>query len=154
MRTEKFLSACAVGAWILHPDYFSACQSQNAFVDEEKYEWSAIWSPKISSLVNAPKYCRLMNKSRKVYENWNVLLLIDEKRLGGFKRLIELGGGYVSTSEDSSSFTHVITDTNSASALRIDAFKSRYPNAVIAKTDYISEFLINGDSFDPSYFIL
>ena len=39
-RTEKFLCACAAGRWILKPSYLESCKANNAWLQEQSFEWN------------------------------------------------------------------------------------------------------------------
>ena len=38
-QSEKFMSGCAAGCWMVHGSYLSACEDAAEWLDETKYEW-------------------------------------------------------------------------------------------------------------------
>lgn len=91
-KTEKFLAACASGAWyvhlirILNMDYVHECARRKEFVQEfaevnDKFMKAAsFWRSKFEE-----------HKS-KAFEGWNVLLLVEASKHPGYHRLLIAGG--------------------------------------------------------------
>ncbi|ELU09317.1 hypothetical protein CAPTEDRAFT_197230 [Capitella teleta] len=101
-RSEKFLSGCLEGKWILTPAYLRDSVQNGAWLPEEAYEWSDstphVGSPLLlPNLLNAPKRCRMRVKNRlKLFRDWRVLFLVDDAvRKKVYSKLIECGGGQV-----------------------------------------------------------
>ncbi|KAJ3325465.1 SMC5-SMC6 complex localization factor protein 1 [Boothiomyces sp. JEL0866] len=87
MHTEKFLSACASGAWILRPQFVIDCASQNAIVNEEEYQLEGE-SGKISRFWKK----QYLSTGKKIFQGWNVVVKLNSDRKANYKRLLEAGG--------------------------------------------------------------
>ncbi|KAJ3313417.1 SMC5-SMC6 complex localization factor protein 1 [Boothiomyces sp. JEL0838] len=87
MHTEKFLSACASGAWILSPQFIVDCASKNALVDEEDYQLEGE-SGKIARFWKK----QFITTGKKIFQGWNVLIKLNNERKANYKRLLEAGG--------------------------------------------------------------
>lgn len=42
-QSEKYMSACAAGVWVLHAMYLRACERTGEWVDEAPFEWYSFY---------------------------------------------------------------------------------------------------------------
>ncbi|KAI8489596.1 DNA topoisomerase 2-binding protein 1 [Branchiostoma belcheri] len=108
-RNEKYLSALAMGRWILHRSYMEACREAKAFVEEDPHEWGTATDvsglpENVAGLALAARRwrqnladlrARNNDPGINAFQNWAVLLHVDQSRTSGFKRLLESGGARV-----------------------------------------------------------
>jgi hypothetical protein len=108
-KSEKFLAACAAGAWVLRSEYVEACAQEGKLVDEERHEWQPGWSDD-RILASAPRHWRLARqRSIRPYSDWIVLLVADQKRAPSLANILLAGGATVYFLTDEwSSITHVL----------------------------------------------
>jgi hypothetical protein len=93
-KTEKFLAACASGAWyflltrIVNINYINESVKQGKFVEEEAYL-------EIGEFTSVSKFwCRYYQKNgKKAFDGWNVELNVSSNKEFGFKRLLSAGNG-------------------------------------------------------------
>ncbi|CAH1801361.1 unnamed protein product [Owenia fusiformis] len=98
-RSEKFLSACITGKWILMKEYILDCLRWNKWLNEERYEWSHKMAPRLDEtsryLLNAPRFLRKLVQGYNVrlFQGWNVAVFVENiQRKRVYERLLELGG--------------------------------------------------------------
>jgi hypothetical protein len=101
---EKCLAACASGSWMLSPSYLEESEKENRFLAETGFEWSAA-RDSAAMAVGKDRECieagsrwriKLQNymrngKQRGSFQNWVVLLVVDEKKKKGFVSVLEAG---------------------------------------------------------------
>lgn len=98
-KSEKFLAACASGAWILRPEYLVECSTAGRFLDEARFEWQPSWCD--DPLARAPRFWRCeVRKGRRPFQNWQALLVSDQKRLASLRAILEAGAAKVWTLND------------------------------------------------------
>jgi hypothetical protein len=103
-KTEKCLAACASGAWMLSPTYLEESEKENRFLAESGFEWSAARDfaamavGKDRECIEAGSRWRIKlgnymrgGKQRGSFQNWCVLLVVEEKKKKGFVSVLEAG---------------------------------------------------------------
>lgn len=162
-KSEKFLSACAAGCWILRPEWIEACEREGRFLPEMLYEWT----PTIINSTDAkngraaadsvierlPQYWRERKRyqSKRAFDGWHVLLAADQKRVASFKAILALGGAIVHLHTDFDttislapveSITHLLYSTKNMRARIPEAILSRLPSSVHEHpVDYLADYL-------------
>jgi hypothetical protein len=93
-KTTTVLSALALGIWVLHPSYLSACRAAGCWVQEEEYEWSTKFLDEsmrlLQSLVAGFKLQRLRGGQR--FAQWRAIVVGNPQRNQGFSKILRLGG--------------------------------------------------------------
>lgn len=63
-QSEKYMSACAAGVWVIHASYLRACDRASTWLDEAPYEWTPenfgniATDPRMRQWIDAPLKCR------------------------------------------------------------------------------------------------
>ncbi|KAJ3187995.1 DNA topoisomerase 2-binding protein 1 [Gaertneriomyces sp. JEL0708] len=164
-RTEKFLAAVSSGAWVLRPAYVEACRQAGRFLEEEAYEWIAGSETPAHDrdFYDAPRRWRKRlteetGNRKGSFDGWHVLLIVEDTRREGFRRMLEAGGATVVAHVKSSrklpveNFTHCIADS--------DALKKSSPKRLLQKlandgvtfveTSYCSDYLFTAAPVSPT----
>ncbi|XP_064613182.1 uncharacterized protein LOC135476965 [Liolophura sinensis] len=153
-RGEKFLGACAMGKWILVPDYVTSSAKAKEWLSEELYEWGPRWAKKgdySEEMLSAPSKWRHHHTETKqgAFAGWKVSLLVESaKRKTVYRRLLLDGGGKVyklpplptAAHNLSRVLTHVFVqpdDNDALMNLLKEGFHCYSPN-------YIGDYLIKG----------
>ncbi|XP_071479433.1 SMC5-SMC6 complex localization factor protein 1-like [Diadema antillarum] len=99
MRSEKFLSGCASGKWILKPTYIRSSADQGYWQDELDHEWCAedrADTDVSADILAAPRRWRKVLSSSGVgaFHGWKVLLHFGTSRRKSdvYKRILLAGG--------------------------------------------------------------
>ncbi|KAG1701744.1 SMC5-SMC6 complex localization factor protein 1 [Nymphon striatum] len=102
-RSEKYLSACAMGKYVVTPEFVEISFIRRAWEDAKKYEWNEKMVDTSSdiplSVYSAPSRC--MSKvaahgGTGMFHDWTVLIhLEDQKRAAVFRRILRAGGANV-----------------------------------------------------------
>eukprot|EP00038_Savillea_parva_P031985 m.92593 g.92593 ORF g.92593 m.92593 type:complete len:1437 (-) comp9964_c0_seq2:206-4516(-) len=150
-RSEKFLSACAAGKWILTEAYIEDSGRQGRWLDESSYEWgpdrTTSHDSSKAALVLAPRTWRerVAKENQGAFHGWRVMLFFSKP--DGFRRLLQAGGASVYSHHDtvpegfvaSHAFYGKKEFDEHAPALAELAQKQA---THILRQDYISEYLI------------
>uniref|UniRef100_A0A8C4RPF1 DNA topoisomerase II binding protein 1 n=2 Tax=Erpetoichthys calabaricus TaxID=27687 RepID=A0A8C4RPF1_ERPCA len=163
MRNEKYLAAMAAGKWILHRSYLEACRAVGHFIEENDYEWGSSCILDALSGINiqqrrlalAAMRWRKCLQSRNIngsneegaFSGWKVILIVDQAKEAGFRRLLQSGGAKVFPAYSPSlckEATHLFAD--------FSKIKPDDPMTIVAeavehkvsclKPEYIADFLI------------
>ncbi|KAJ3412381.1 DNA topoisomerase 2-binding protein 1 [Chytridiales sp. JEL 0842] len=110
-RTEKCLSACAAGAWILKPSYITMSAQAGKFLNEEECEWTVDenagqnrMNQEERNVISAAVYWRKKLGNYKhddhtprtgSFSDWVVLLVMESSRRESFCRVLKAGGADV-----------------------------------------------------------
>jgi hypothetical protein len=131
---------------ILRTEYISACQKAGRFIEEEEFEWT---DPDRGGYGRPWRLHFLQTGLRGCFNDWRVFLATDEKKINGFKNVIEAGGGSVVCIEDSTrsfdnldSLTHCFYDTRYAAKPEVRHLKSLGINC--HKITYITDYIVSG----------
>ncbi|PIK57371.1 putative DNA topoisomerase 2-binding protein 1 [Apostichopus japonicus] len=169
-KNEKYLAAVASGKWILHRSYMVECQKAGKFIEEAPHELNASMFPekmsRASVLCSAPKRWREQLQMEDAdhhgaFDGWKVLLVVEESKEKGLKRILEAGCGVVLTTRvpfpaSSSEATHLFLSSSKMKGVKdmVD-FEQIVSNGTLClKPEYIADFLIKSPSPDPSLFLL
>ncbi|XP_066278683.1 DNA topoisomerase 2-binding protein 1-like [Branchiostoma lanceolatum] len=172
-RNEKYLSALAMGRWILHRSYMEACREAKAFVEEEPHEWGTATDvsgmpDNVARLALAARRwrqnladVRARNNDPEVsaFQNWAVLLHVDPGRTSGFKRLLESGGATVlSTRPPHANFseaTHAFIDFKGKGVDQsLDVQALVEAGVWCLKSEYIADYLMQDPIPKPQNFVI
>uniref|UniRef100_A0A8C4RPB5 DNA topoisomerase II binding protein 1 n=1 Tax=Erpetoichthys calabaricus TaxID=27687 RepID=A0A8C4RPB5_ERPCA len=163
MRNEKYLAAMAAGKWILHRSYLEACRAVGHFIEENDYEWGSSCILDALSGINiqqrrlalAAMRWRKCLQSRNIngsneegaFSGWKVILIVDQAKEAGFRRLLQSGGAKVFPAYSPSlckEATHLFAD--------FSKIKPDDPMTIVAeavehkvsclKPEYIADFLM------------
>jgi len=108
--TEKLLFGMVNGSWILTPEFVENFENQPVF-DFSRYEWrveedtSEKDAKIIRSIVKWRK--RIQGGGTKPFHNWKVRIACKKEKAEHYKKLIEYGGGSMTTGDD---YTHYFKD--------------------------------------------
>ncbi|KAK9765595.1 protein kinase activating protein dpb11 [Basidiobolus ranarum] len=168
-RSEKFLAACASGAWVLKPSFVDSSVLTDEFVNEEEHEWTAEndMKPEDKLLVGAAKRWRLKLQELQAvnaevkgsFTGWNVLLIVETKKREGFVRLLQAGNAEVNVARPpfrnvaTENLTHVFVEPNKVRTLPNHFVHSMLEARVpCLETDFIVEFLTKDEDSDQNQF--
>nr|XP_056705223.1 SMC5-SMC6 complex localization factor protein 1 [Euleptes europaea] len=146
-KSEKFLSACAAGKWVLTKDYIINSAESGRWLDETTYEWGykikkgSHYSPQMQS---APKRWRkelTRCGAAGAFHRWKVVLIVKgAKERDSFTRVLEAGKATIySTLSAPTSTTHILTNKM---ALRQEAEISGTPCYPVC---YIETYLLENE---------
>lgn len=154
-RNEKCLASIAAGIWVLHKSYLEASRLAGHFVDEEDHEWGVeIPGVPLSNLACAARKWRmeLRKKSQRhnaqvgAFQNWKILLCVEEGKASSFARLLEAGGAKVVGTKppfhDITGVTHAFISPGKSSLVQsIDFERLQKAKILVLKTEYIADYL-------------
>lgn len=78
-RSEKFLGACSMGKWVLHPDYIKQSVKYKSWLQEELFEWSNYDEPNLPiDLKSAGSRWRFNYEVFQTFpfSGWNVAVVV------------------------------------------------------------------------------
>ncbi|KAF2077118.1 hypothetical protein CYY_001565 [Polysphondylium violaceum] len=129
-QSEKLLSACAAGIWILTSEYLEASFKQGSFVDEASYEWIKAKKEKVEEVskkqsgksdprawAEISHRCRVLvlSSQRKLFSKAKIAMWKDTKNIEIYSCILRAGGAdveifdnIVASSLSGRAFTHVI----------------------------------------------
>ncbi|XP_053330802.1 SMC5-SMC6 complex localization factor protein 1 [Spea bombifrons] len=150
-RSEKWLSACATGKWVLTKDYIINSARSGRWLDETTYEWGykierdSHYSPQMQS---APKRWRqhlTRTGALGAFSRWKVALLVKEghKERGAFIRVLKAGHATFCDTADSSDVTHVFTTSSSL-------LENQVLNAPYYSVQFLGRYLLEDPIEDVS----
>ena len=161
-RSEKFLSACARGAWVVRPSYIDACAKAGKMVAEEPYEWTSEYAKRSESrqLAATPRRWRLELQRRRqlepslrgAFDGWVAALFTRRSHIDGFRRLLEAGGAVVHMTQrdlrasDAQHLTHVFVQSHQLDKhwSNLQDFMTVAKNNVeCLMSGYIADFLVH-----------
>ncbi|XP_078670927.1 DNA topoisomerase 2-binding protein 1-like isoform X2 [Branchiostoma floridae x Branchiostoma belcheri] len=172
-RNEKYLSALAMGRWILHRSYMEACREAKAFVEEDPHEWGT--ATDVSGLPeNVARLALAARRWRQnladlrarnddpginAFQNWAVLLHVEQSRTSGFKRLLESGGARVLSTRPPHANVHEATHAfieikgkGVDPSLDIQALVQA--GVWCLKSEYIADYLMQDPIPKPQNFVI
>ncbi|GFR12558.1 DNA topoisomerase 2-binding protein 1-A [Trichonephila clavata] len=171
IKNEKLLSSIASGKWVLHPQYFTACEEQMKFVPEEDFEWGGPFTEEF--LQNLPNSCKKMaycpfrwrvklniqTSLKGAFNDWVVLVIADDKaKQLTYTKILEAGGAEVLSSEmsnhDLERLSYVIVDMKKRSLSQIDLSPYISNKIKCVKPEYLAFFLIEDPAPDIENFII
>lgn len=130
--SEKFLSCLCNGGWILRADFIDDFDNSPNF-DFSKYEWDVRENmmEKDRKVVSAiGKWRKRVETSGKpAFHRWIVMLCCEDRKRDSYVRVIENGGGRITTEED---YTHCFVSKSC---------KEKTPTEKTYSTDYIFSYL-------------
>lgn len=157
-KSEKFLCACAAGAWVLHPEWGEAATREGKFPPERPYEWhpsgvptapSASGAVAVDRLARAPRHWRerRARTGAGAFAGWCVLLLADQRRLPSLRAILRAGGATVYGLGDQQAMaeapiTHVLTSSSQMRAKIPGEVQERLVGS-FHSVDLIAEHLID-----------
>ncbi|ORE00061.1 ANR32 [Hepatospora eriocheir] len=117
--SEKLFCSIVNGCWIIKPEFISEFGKFISDKDSlnkvfEKYEWKVEDKENNSKLTKIIKSIktwrqRIQSGGKKPYYNWKIKLYCNKDKYDGYKKLIESGGGTLTSEKD---YTHVFVDKN------------------------------------------
>ncbi|XP_055341760.1 DNA topoisomerase 2-binding protein 1-like [Paramacrobiotus metropolitanus] len=148
--TEKFMVCCAVGKWVLHPQYIGDSLRAGYLLPEEDYEWGNAKAGRLMGSLSdtelrwatACHYWRLrvIRTGLHAFHGWRVNTQALTERRGSYERCLQSAGATIlpadATVEEA---THILHDFNDEG--RSEAFELRYPG-VGRKKEYLEEYLL------------
>ncbi|XP_062873924.1 SMC5-SMC6 complex localization factor protein 1 [Trichomycterus rosablanca] len=114
LPSEKFLSACAAGKWIVSPQYVLDSAKQNTWLPEASYELNLTANLHTSVIMNPLRDWRekvAQGITSGAFQGWVVYLQTDDPvRRDMFKRILNAGSAVVYTDKSATqAVTHVLT---------------------------------------------
>eukprot|EP00049_Salpingoeca_infusionum_P006041 m.100601 g.100601 ORF g.100601 m.100601 type:complete len:1618 (+) comp13175_c1_seq1:241-5094(+) len=167
-RSEKFLSACASGAWIVKVEFIEACKKAGRLVNPKSFEWVESDAQKTDGkphILRAAQYWREHVESQRreglkpvgAFAGWKCLLAWEGQTLDAFERVLTAGGAQVTSNSSVPrslrSYTHVfvrVEDCPDFAAIR-DRLQhrvlkdSKLANLLCLNTEFISAHLFQQD---------
>ncbi|EGG16507.1 BRCT domain-containing protein [Cavenderia fasciculata] len=155
-RSEKYMAACAAGAWILVPSFVDACIQQQKCVEETDYEWTRdmcdqekLVNPQSTTLsfAQAARNCRMAvaQKNRPIFSKavFRVTSYPDPKKsLDLWCDIIRAGGGTIVMQGESpppgTTITHALFKKNDTRSKEVE------PNIKIISDSELTICLIDG----------
>ncbi|KAM4708442.1 SMC5-SMC6 complex localization factor protein 1 isoform 2-T3 [Discoglossus pictus] len=146
-KSEKWLSACATGKWVLTKDYIINSAETGRWLDETNYEWGykierdSHYSPLMQS---APKRWRenlTCTGALGAFSRWKVLVHVKDgrKEREAFIRVLKAGRATLCNPQDSTEeITHVFTSDSSL----LGDERNKLCNAPHYSVQYIGTFLL------------
>ncbi|XP_033099642.1 DNA topoisomerase 2-binding protein 1-like isoform X2 [Anneissia japonica] len=167
-RNEKYLSAMAMGKWLLSKSYLEACRESNHFVEEDIHEWGS--AENLSTLPDqvaklakaAPRWRKKLQEERNksasgicsgAFHSWKILLGVSRKKEDGFKRLLQAGGAKILQVRPPFNHCHYEEATHAFitddAASQVDIHTILDYQILCLKPEYIAEFLTRDPQPDP-----
>ncbi|XP_078468689.1 SMC5-SMC6 complex localization factor protein 1 isoform X1 [Lampetra planeri] len=146
--SEKYLSACAAGVWILREDYLRKSASAGFWLEESFYEWGNSGGATSDFELVARDWRRHIQSggSSGAFQGWKVVLDIsDMSRLLTFCRILKAGKAVVYEGSPSTSdavVTHVLNDIN-CDTNPLESSRFDVPHYSVK---YIADYLRQGPS--------
>jgi len=101
IRSEKYLSACAAGLWVLQKAFIDESVANGSWVDESLYEWNeTVVDPKLKNVAAAPrKWREKLKPGQGSFYKWQVILWVGTKQQLGLQQVLEAGGAKIKYTE-------------------------------------------------------
>ncbi|XP_061166065.1 SMC5-SMC6 complex localization factor protein 1-like [Saccostrea echinata] len=97
-RSEKFLCACAMGIWVLHPRYITDSAEKGEWLREEDFEWVNFSSGVSLEMANAARRWRFNVEAFRSFpfSGWKAAVIVRGSRKSSiYARLLSCGGAEV-----------------------------------------------------------
>ncbi|XP_054711049.1 DNA topoisomerase 2-binding protein 1-like [Uloborus diversus] len=171
IKNEKFMSSVAAGKWVIHPDYFEACEKQDCFLDESEFEWGGPSSerfieslaPNSAKIAFCPaKWRAKLNKGdgwKGAFQEWKVVIVAEDKaKLLTYTKVLEAGSAEVFSSDSMESclnrLTHVIVEFRKKKSLKLDLSSILSHNIKCVVPEYLASFLTEDPPSDIENFLI
>ncbi len=165
--TEKTLSAIASGIYILKEDFLFESKKNSCFVNEEQFEWGFALSNSCNdsfekksvrkklmiSAVEWRKHLNEANDRRKIFHDWNVLMINETKLTKPYAQVLKCGNAnVVELSQDLElihlhQFKYAFIDKNEINLLPKYALifvKELIKHQKLLNIDFVSHYILNG----------
>eukprot|EP01062_Namystynia_karyoxenos_P005549 TRINITY_DN11929_c1_g2_i3.p1 TRINITY_DN11929_c1_g2~~TRINITY_DN11929_c1_g2_i3.p1 ORF type:complete len:1026 (+),score=261.36 TRINITY_DN11929_c1_g2_i3:73-3150(+) len=153
-KSEQFLSAVAMGLWVMRPDYLQQCISAGQWLPEEQYEWT---QEHLNALVAAGTVkpmqvssdlagsCReWRRRGGKAFAGWQAAVRCDLAKMRPFEGIIRAGGGSTTTwrpGELGPRPSHVLYD-DSIPVSEVEHWRKAAPQSYHLKADALWRHLV------------
>ncbi|VDH91388.1 Hypothetical predicted protein [Mytilus galloprovincialis] len=161
-RSEKFLGACAMGKWVLHPDFIRRSAEQGHWLQEELFEWSNYNGPSVSlDMRTAGSRWRFNLEvfQTLAFSDWNVAVVVsDPKKRYVYRRLLACGGAKVynlnlpvkDIAKVANTLTYIfVSEKTAASLLHLVEY-----GILCLRPEYIGDYLVKDPTPDPMEYLV
>ncbi|XP_052106398.1 SMC5-SMC6 complex localization factor protein 1-like [Mytilus californianus] len=161
-RSEKFLGACAMGKWVLHPNFISRSAEQGQWMQEELFEWSNYNEPSVSlDMRTAGSRWRFNLEvfQTLAFSDWNVAVVVsDPKKRYVYRRLLACGGAKVynlnlpvkDIAKVAKTLTYIfVSEKTAASLLHLVEY-----GILCLRPEYIGDYLVKDPTPDPMDYLV
>ncbi|CAG2238948.1 unnamed protein product [Mytilus edulis] len=161
-RSEKFLGACAMGKWVLHPDFIRRSAEQGHWLQEELFEWSNYNEPSVSlDMRTAGSRWRFNLEvfQTLAFSDWNVAVVVsDPKKRYVYRRLLACGGAKVynlnlpvkDIAKVANTLTYIfVSEKTAASLLHLVEY-----GILCLRPEYIGDYLVKDPTPDPMEYLV